>query len=356
MFKSLQRLYFLMRETMEKLHIRNITLWGSHGVYAFENEPQPFTVEYTIETDMRHAAQSDKLENAVDYTDVYNITKKHIEGAHIALIEKLATNIIEEVVTIPRVSAATIRLTKLQPRISCTPTIEIRKVRTEQGVHIRNLLRVDRHMVKEFYSPKTDGVHIFKGLLYKYLPKEKLLDWYQKCKHTLEAKEEKYIANNQKVSLVFNGSPDEMTAADQKIGVPIHKLYAEIREAVMQCSDTAFTTGDRVETKLILYPPSTLGVGPHKDLSSNVNLIVLMNIYGTTKFYTAEDKEGKGEKVYMVEPGDVLIMRGPRNQSEKELRMTHYVKDVDEERLVFVCREIDSPVEEVVNKGNWMNF
>ena len=81
-----------------------------------------------------------------------------------------------------------------------------------------------------------------------------------------------------------------------------------------------------------------------------------MCLYDTATFYTATDKNRSAEKAYIVEPGDIVIMRAPRNTLENEFRPIHYVLDIPEERLVFVCREIDDQLESVVNKNNWRGF
>ena len=218
-----------------------------------------------------------------------------------------------------------------------------------------NSVTFDSKQVGDFYSPTTDGMIQLKGTLFEHIDQQTLISWYHHKKESFQKKEEKYIENNQQVSLVFNGSFSESEAVEES-AKSLHKLFLLIRNELGKYSTIPFKQGDRLETKLMLYPPSELGVGAHRDLSSNINAVILMNIYGTVNFYTSSDKNRSDEKKYTVEPGDIMIMRGPRNKSENDFRPLHYVLDVPEERLVFVCREIEDATEQVINKDNWMGF
>lgn len=215
---------------------------------------------------------------------------------------------------------------------------------------------ITKEQVNNLYSETTDGILILKNVLYSIVPKEDIVAWYKEKGKGFVRKDEKYIENNQEVSLVFNDVFEKIYVVENKVERLLHELYLQIRAELESRSSVPFVQGDRLETKLIKYPVSTLGVGAHKDLSSNINCIVLMDLYGTTDFYTADDKQRTNEKCYRVEPGDIVIMRGPRNKEENHLRPTHYVLDIEEERLVFVCREIEEKTEQIVNKDNWRGF
>jgi len=217
-------------------------------------------------------------------------------------------------------------------------------------------LGITQKNVHDLYSEQTDGILILKDIVYSVIPKEKIVAWYKEKGKGFVRKDEKYIENNQEVSLVFNDEFEKIYDVENEVERKLHELYLLVRSELEKYSDLSFTQGDRLETKLIKYPVSKLGVGAHKDLSSNINCVVLMDLYGSTNFYTATDKQRTNERRYLVEPGDIVIMRGPRAKEESHLRPVHYVLDIEEERLVFVCREIEEEVEQIVNKNNWRGF
>jgi hypothetical protein len=217
-------------------------------------------------------------------------------------------------------------------------------------------LGITKQDVEHLYSEHTDGILILKNIVYSLIPREGIVAWHKEKGKGFVRKDEKYIENNQEVSLVFNDEFEKIHEVENDVERKLHTLYLHVRAELEKHSSMPFIQGDRLETKLIKYPISKLGVSAHKDLSSNINCVVLMDLYGSANFYTADDKQRTNEKCYRVGPGDIVIMRGPRNSGESHLRPTHYVLDIEEERLVFVCREIEDSVEQIVNKDNWRGF
>jgi len=343
---------------MNTLTLNKLEFFGNHGVTKEEQEHrQPFQVDVSVQYDFIPSLHSDILSDTIDYKIIEEVAKKVIEGPSHHLIETLAGSIGDGVLENTDAYAVTVTVTKIRPQSVGTPLITIEKTRTtNQTKTIVELLNFNKETIDAFYSAKSDGILHLKGVLYSVLNQEKLCQWYQKRWALFEKKEEKYIQNNQEVSVVYNGPFMQHRPDSPAQEIALHNLYYKIRSEIAKYSSVPFQQGDRLETKLIKYPVSPLGVGAHKDLSSNINAIVLFNFYGTTNFYTASDKSRSGEKAYRVEPGDIVIMRGPREKQEADLRPIHYVLDIEEERLVFVCREIEDATEAVINKGNWMGF
>ncbi|MEO5646344.1 MAG: dihydroneopterin aldolase [Candidatus Paceibacterota bacterium] len=342
---------------MNTLHIKQLEFWGRHGITGDEkNIAQPFSVDVGVQYNFAPAIKSDRLSDAVDYKVIEKIVKEKVEGGSRVLIETLVNDIAEAIFEETESVSVDISLAKTRAKSTGIPSVTFTKIRQQELPTISKQLDLSAEKVKRFYSAETDGVLHIKGLLYSILDKEKIKQWYARKAETFEKKEEKYIQNNQQVSVVCNGPFGAMSAFDSIQETALHNLYYKIRHEINTYSDIPFKQGDRLESKLIKYPISALGVGAHKDLSSNINFIVVMNLYGTTTFYTSSDKKRSDEKAYIVEEGDIVIMRGPRNSTENDLRPIHYVLDILEERLVFVCREIEDATEAVINKGNWMGF
>jgi hypothetical protein len=170
-----------------------------------------------------------------------------------------------------------------------------------------------------------------------------------------EVKREKYIENNQLVSLLYRG-PFDTSSLDNTIFSEIVESYKQLRDQISALSDIPFSQGSSIEIKLIHYPVSKLGVGIHKDLSSNLNLIVFFNLFGSTNVMTYDDKAGNGSVAHPVRAGDISVMRGPRNVDEPDIRPYHAVGEIFEPRTVMVIREIDEELEKFTNADNWRGF
>ncbi len=213
---------------------------------------------------------------------------------------------------------------------------------------------IDKETVNKLYNPNETGVIVIPSKLDESTISE-LNEYLLDKKHLFELKREKYIQNNQLVSLLYRG-PFDLSALDETIFYKILENYKQLREEVSKHSEIPFEYGTSIEVKLIHYPVSELGVGIHKDLSSNINMIVFYNIEGETNVKTYSSKDGKDPINHSVKSGDISIMRAPRKEDEPDIRPYHGVEKVDIPRTVMVIREINEELEQLTNKDNWRGF
>lgn len=213
---------------------------------------------------------------------------------------------------------------------------------------------ITKAFVDTLYNPQQSGILI----LEQYLDIDKLSGinkFISENQSQFQEKREKYIQNNQTVALLYRGAFD-MKALDNTIFNDIVQTYKDIRSQINALSDIPFEQGDSIEIKLIHYPVSELGVGIHKDLSSNVNLIVFFNLEGSTDIKTYEDKAGNNPVSHLITSGDISLMRGPRLNESVDIRPYHGVEKVYQPRTVLVIREINEVLEKETNKDNWRGF
>lgn len=213
---------------------------------------------------------------------------------------------------------------------------------------------ITQQFVEDLYNPSSSGIKILKQNINLDTLKE-INHFVKQKSDSFEIKREKYIANNQLVSLLYRG-PFDTSALEKTIFVDIIERYKSIREEINQLSEIPFEQGSSLEIKLIHYPISKLGVGIHKDLSSNLNVIVFFNLEGSTSIRTYADKQGSNPIDHPITQGDISIMRGPRSSTEADIRPYHAVEEVFEPRTVLVVREINEELEKITNKDNWRGF
>lgn len=213
---------------------------------------------------------------------------------------------------------------------------------------------INEEFVEQLYNPQASGLEI----LGQHINMEKLVainQFIHENNHKFEEKREKYIQNNQKVALLYRGGFDT-SALEETIFKDLLDTYKQIRGEIASHSAIPFEQGSSLEVKLIYYPISELGVGIHKDLSSNVNLIVFFNLEGSSDVKTYSSKDGQHPVSHPITQGDISLMRGPRLNEAIDIRPYHAVEEVYEPRTVMVIREINEELEQLTNKDNWRGF
>jgi dihydroneopterin aldolase len=95
-----------------KILLQNMMFYGYHGVYEYEREQgQHFYVDVELCFDFSKAAKSDDFHDALDYVAVYHQIKNIVEGHRFRLLEALAGNLADELLT-GAVENVTVRVRK----------------------------------------------------------------------------------------------------------------------------------------------------------------------------------------------------------------------------------------------------
>ena len=103
---------------MGQLVLENMEFYAFHGHYEEERTiGGRFRVDLEIDTDLSTAAETDLLEDAVDYSKIYGLVKAEMEKPS-RLLEHLALRIIQAVYTASdRITLVKATVTKLNPAI-----------------------------------------------------------------------------------------------------------------------------------------------------------------------------------------------------------------------------------------------
>ena len=98
---------------MDRIVLEGMVFSGRHGVGATERaRSQRFIVDIELDADLSRAASSDRLEDTIDYRRIRAIAKDVIEGEPAQLIESLAGRIAQQILQVPGVAAASVKVTK----------------------------------------------------------------------------------------------------------------------------------------------------------------------------------------------------------------------------------------------------
>jgi len=115
----------------DKVFIQHLKLKGRHGVYDWEWEKeQEFEFNIVAEVDIAKAAKSDKLDDTVCWTYLYNIAKEVIAGPTIYLIERIASTVAGRILEgEPRIASVTVTIRKNEILSEGIPGVTITRTR-----------------------------------------------------------------------------------------------------------------------------------------------------------------------------------------------------------------------------------
>mgnify|MGYP006273791725 FL=1 len=121
-------------ESSDRIYLGGIDCYAYHGVLPEERERgQRFLVDLVLEVDLRPGGVSDRLEDTVDYAEVYEGVRAVVEGEPRQLIERVAEDVAAAVLgTEGRVRAVGVTLRKPQaplPGIVGEVAVEIHRRR-----------------------------------------------------------------------------------------------------------------------------------------------------------------------------------------------------------------------------------
>jgi hypothetical protein len=91
------------------------------------------------------------------------------------------------------------------------------------------------------------------------------------------------------------------------------------------------------------YEEGSLGITPHKDGLSFINLVCVFVVGGRGRFYVCSDRTGRDAKEIHASPGHVIFMRAPGLFGAENDRPFHYVADIQETRYTFGLRQRQPP-------------
>lgn len=104
------------------IRIQGIKAFGYHGVLKSENTTgQNFLIDIELYLDLSTAAKSDQVSDTVNYAEVTALVIAEIVGKPVALIEKLAANIADQIkIKFPKVSSVSVTVHKPEAPVGAT--------------------------------------------------------------------------------------------------------------------------------------------------------------------------------------------------------------------------------------------
>ena len=111
----------MTQQISDQLAVRGLSVHGHHGVFEFERrEGQEFVVDLVLGMDTGAAAQSDDLQDTVDYGTLVEEVRSAVANDPVDLIETLAQRIADVCLRHARVEAVEVTVHKPHAPIQVT--------------------------------------------------------------------------------------------------------------------------------------------------------------------------------------------------------------------------------------------
>jgi FolB domain-containing protein len=100
---------------MDKILIKDLRVTGIIGIHDYErNTPQEMIINISLSTDIRRAAETDDIDDCVNYQTVAEQVRAHAETSKRLTVEALAEDIAQICLETPRVRVVLVRVEKTQ--------------------------------------------------------------------------------------------------------------------------------------------------------------------------------------------------------------------------------------------------
>jgi dihydroneopterin aldolase len=102
-------------EELDKIVLKGMRFYGYHGVEKEEKTlGQWFEIDLVLWGDFSQAMYTDNVENTIDYSQVYEMTREIVEGPSVNLLEHLAYKIMNSILLLPLLEKILVRVKKPQ--------------------------------------------------------------------------------------------------------------------------------------------------------------------------------------------------------------------------------------------------
>ncbi|MEO9170349.1 MAG: dihydroneopterin aldolase [Candidatus Baltobacteraceae bacterium] len=111
---------------MDRVALRGIVVTGRHGANPGERDvEQSFNIDLDLDVDLSAAAQSDRLEDTVDYAGIHRCVVTVVGKTSFRLIERLAVAVLGELFSDARIVRAELKIGKPQLLDGATPSVTL---------------------------------------------------------------------------------------------------------------------------------------------------------------------------------------------------------------------------------------
>ncbi len=310
---------------MQTIAVTNLVQSGVHGLTDKESRySQRF--EITVSVHAPKPTKADDIETAVDYRVMRKVTQEVINGERCLLMETLSEKIASRVLDLLPVESVTVEIKKLDIWPAATPIVKITRHRLPSRLNLHDF-EIDEVIAS---LSETGAVS---------LP---IMNEERRVKLLKEAQGYSY---EEQPEFHASGVQEQLSSFQ---ALPPESLFCRLRDDFNELLLRKLRSSDALnifsfplhftELSIQKYPAGSVGITPHRDGRSFVNLICVFMIGGQAEFALCDDRSGHNPTHLDTTPGNVIILRAPGFYAS-DFQPFHFVNNVTEERYVFGLRQ-----------------
>lgn len=312
---------------MHKVFINKLIVDGIHGLTEKERRlPQRFQVDVEIGTRSR-AHLSDSITDTVDYKVARRIAVEMIQEQSFFLLETLVYNIAEQILKNTPAISVSVGVRKLDIWGNAIPGVVMTR---EKFPDYLGLIDFDLEEVVDSLS--ADG-----AVSFPIIPENR------RVKLVEEAYSYQYWPQPE---IVGGGKVREQLSSVKEF--PEDSLFHKFKDDFMELlvrklsdfkiKDLFSEPIEFNDMSLQKYEIGSVGITPHKDGKSRVNVICVFCLTGEAEFAVCDDRTGTNPKFMSTRPGNIILLRAP-GFFRSSFQPFHFVRNITEERIVFGLRQ-----------------
>ncbi|MDP3792151.1 MAG: dihydroneopterin aldolase [bacterium] len=312
---------------MHKILINKLIIDGIHGLTEKERHmPQRFQVDIVIQTRSK-AYLADSINDTFDYRVAKRIATEIIQNESFFLLETIAHRIAEEILKQDFVDNVTVSVHKLDIWGNAIPGVSVSKMKMSNHL---DLVDFD---IEEL----VEQLALCGGVSLPIIPERRR---YKLIEEALSYQYQK------QPEVVGGGKVREQLSSvkeflDNSLFVKFRNDFIELiirKLASLEIKDLFVVPINFNDMSLQKYEVGSVGITPHKDGKSRINLVCVFNLIGKAEFALCNDRSGSNSKFLDTTPGNVIIMRAP-GFFHSTFQPFHFVRNITEERIVFGLRQ-----------------
>lgn len=312
---------------MDKLQVQ-LVVQGIHGRTGQEvHTPQRFQIDVDAALDFSRAFLTDKLEDTVNYCEIEKNIKDIVGKESHVLIETLAHRIAERVMEHDFVHTVTVVITKLDVFGGGRPSISLTRDTYASDLGLFDI----------------DGASLFRELVRCGGVSVPLLPTPKRLTLLLEAQKHTYTDQPE-----YTGAHRVREQVSSSSMFPYESPFLKLRDDLQtllhlrfpHVGETAWrgTPFDFTDIVLQRYQEGSIGVTPHIEGKSVINIFCICILTGDGKTAVCTDRTGQNPHYLDTTPGNVLIFRAPGFMGS-HLQQFHFLTDITSECITFCLRQ-----------------
>lgn len=316
---------------MDGIIIENMVLSGIHGATKKEHEnAQPFRVDLEVGYHQPLAGMTDDLTKTLDYRAIKKIIHEVIAGLRQNLVESLAEKIAQRVLAETNAYEVVVSIIKLD---------------IWQGIGRPGVKILRRRIPAQLGLKDFDLEGVLAELVNHGATSVPMLPEARREKLLAEALAKSYVEREKQIKA--SGVQQELSGCDDFMA---DDVFSCLRDDFTELLRLKFTQSNYRLTEVFChpfnfndmalqkYPPGSLGITPHRDGKSSVNLIVIFLLGGEGRFAICDNRDGLNPQYLDTTPGNVIMMRGPGFMGSTH-QPFHFVSHVNTEQVTFGMRQ-----------------